>query len=376
MSGGEGLTKKRNASFELLRIIAMLMIIVLHYNSHAGTMLRLGEPASGVNIFATLIESICITGINVYVFLSGYFLSQSKVKISRIVKLIAQVYFYTLMIPLVMIASGTNIVHSTDSGFKIVQFLFPISSEHYWFATAYVIMYVLAPVMNAAVNALPRKQLKWSIIGLLVWFCFIKSVVPVLFATDHFGYDFGWFLCLYLIAAYVRKYDVRLFSDLKGSFLVFAGSCFMIFAITLAVYFYNLRSGRLNHYFDVPMDYNYIFTLTGSLGLFSCFRFLSMREGRLSDVIRFIGPLTFGVYLLHMHIEIRDRWVVWMEHLMGEVPTESIILFAWHLVKSVVIVFLAGIFVDWIRKTIFDFIGRVFHDTWLFKTVRQWDKDL
>lgn len=101
-----------------------------------------------------------------------------------------------------------------------------------------------------------------------------------------------------------------------------------------------------------------------------------MREGKFSDVVRFIGPLTFGVYLLHMHIEIRDRWVIWMEHLIGEVPTESIILFAWHLVRSVVIVFLAGIFVDWIRKTIFDFIGRVFHDTWLFKTVRQWDKDL
>ena len=74
MSGGEVLTKKRNANFELLRIIAMLMIVVLHYNSHSGALLIPGEPATGVQIFATLMESFCITGVNVYVFLSGYFL--------------------------------------------------------------------------------------------------------------------------------------------------------------------------------------------------------------------------------------------------------------------------------------------------------------
>ena len=60
MSGGEGLTKKRNASFELLRIIAMLMIIVLHYNIHSDSLLKLGEPATGVQLFAAgLIRAGC-----------------------------------------------------------------------------------------------------------------------------------------------------------------------------------------------------------------------------------------------------------------------------------------------------------------------------
>ncbi len=376
MSGGEGLTKKRNASFELLRIIAMLMIIVLHYNIHSDSLLKLGEPATGVQLFAALLESFAITGVNVYVFLSGYFLSQLQTRPSRILQLLAQVYFYTIVISLAMIIVGTYVVHSGNSVFKIGQYLFPISSEHYWFVTAYLIMFVLSPIMNAAVNTLSRKQLKWSILGLLVWFCFIKSIVPVMFATDHYGYDYGWFICLYLIAAYIRKYDVVLFYNAKRSALVFVLSCLLGYAITVAVHYINLKTGRLNYYATVPTHFNFIFTLTGSLGLFSLFRFYSMKEGTLAKVSRFVGPLTFGVYLLHMHLEIRDRWVVWMEHLMGEVPTESVILFAWHLIRSVVIVFLAGVFVDWIRKMIFDFLGRVLHDTWLFKKIRQWDKDL
>ncbi len=198
----------------------------------------------------------------------------------------------------------------------------------------------------------------------------------MMFVTDHFGYDYGWFLCLYLIAAYVRKYDVVLFYNAKRSALVFVFSCLMIGIMSVAIYYYNLRFGGLNYYAEVPIHLNFIFTLTGSLGLFSLFRFYKMREGWFADVVRFIAPLTFGVYLLHMHIEIKDRWVIWLTHLLGEVPTESIILYLWHLIRSVLIVFAAGVFVDWIRKMIFDYVGRVLHDTWLFRKLRKWDDDL
>ena len=379
MSGGESLSKtkkKRNANFELLRIVAMLMILVLHYNSHANVLLQLGVPANRVQIFATILEGFCITGLNTYVFLSGYFLSKSKIKPGKIIQLICQVYFYTILISVAMMIVGIYVVQTNDSVFKTVQYLFPISSEHYWFVTAYIIMYVFAPIMNAAVEVLSRKQLKWTILGLLIWFSFIKSIVPVMFVTDHFGYDYGWFLCLYLIAAYVRKYDIVLFYNAKRSALVFVISCLMIGFMSIATYLYNLKFGGLNYYAEVPIHLNFIFTLTGSLGLFSMFRFYQMRESRFADVVRFVAPLTFGVYLLHMHLEIRDRWVIWLTHLLGDIATGSIILYVWHLVRSVIIVFAAGVFVDWIRKMIFDYVGRVLHDTWLFKKIRQWDNDL
>ena len=354
----------------------MLMIVVLHYNSHSGALLIPGEPATGVQIFATLMESFCITGVNVYVFLSGYFLSASSTRPSRILKLLAQIYFYTVVISLAMIIVGSYVVHSGNSVFKIGQYLFPISSEHYWFATAYLIMYILSPIMNAAVNTLSKKQLKWSVIGLLVWFCFIKSIVPIMFSTDHYGYDFGWFICLYLIAAYIKKYDISFLDNAKKGAVVFAVSCLMIFVMSVGVHRFNLVTGRLNYYATVPTHFNFIFTLTGSLGLFTMLRFYRMKEGKAADIVRFVGPLTFGVYLLHMHLEIRDRWLVWMEHLLGEVPAENVLLFGWHLLRSVAIVFFAGIFVDWIRKIIFDFLGRVLYDTWLFKKIRQLDGDL
>ena len=373
---GETAGKKRDASFELLRIVAMIMIICLHYNTRGEALLELGFPASGVKIYATIIEAVCITGVNVYVLLSGFFLSRGKVRPSRIISLICQVYFYTILVSLAMMLVGTYTINSGDSAYKLVQYLFPISSEHYWFVTAYVIMYVLAPVMNAAVENLTRKQMKTVIIGLLIWFTIVKSFVPVMFVTDHHGYDYGWFLVLYLIAAYIRKYNVVLFYNAKRSGAVFLVSVALIAVMSIGLYYVNLVRGGLIYYAGVPFDYNFIFTLTGSLGLFGFFRFFRMRENKFADVVRFVAPFTFGVYLLHMHVEIADRWLWWLEHIFGEVPKEGVLAFAWHQLRCVLVVFAAGVFVDWIRKMIFDYVARVLHDTALFKKIRQWDEDL
>ena len=54
----------------------------------------------------------------------------------------------------------------------------------------------------------------------------------------------------------------------------------------------------------------------------------------------------------------------------------SVLLFAWHMVRCVLIVFCAGIFVDWIRMVIFEYLGRVLGETGLFKWIREWDKKL
>ncbi|WP_026668043.1 MULTISPECIES: acyltransferase [Butyrivibrio] len=383
--------KKRDANIELLRIVAMLMIITLHFNNQSKALLELGEPASSVQIFATILEAIAITGVNVYVLISGYYLSSSKVKFSKILLLILQVYFYTLLISGAMMFVGAYSVKPEDKLDRALRYLFPISSEHYWFVTAYVIMYVLAPVMNAAVNTLKRKQLKTVIIGLLTWFCFIKSIVPAKFGTDRMGYDFGWFICLYLIAAYIRKYNVVLFRDAKRSALVYLVSVIVIAAIGFIFYKINfdtttriyseeigdyIYKGKFQYYAGVPCHYNFFFALTGALGLFSVFRFMRLKENLFAEVIRIIAPYTLGVYLLHMHFEIADRWVEWIEQIIGETPLDNVLTFFIHLVISVLMVFFAGIFVDWIRKYIFNFIGRVLGDTGLFRLIKRVDDDL
>lgn len=66
--------KERQINYELLRIIAMLMIVSLHYLSKGGL---LGDPSrakmSATGYAAWLLEAFCLVAVNVYVLISGYF---------------------------------------------------------------------------------------------------------------------------------------------------------------------------------------------------------------------------------------------------------------------------------------------------------------
>ena len=97
---------KRQANFELLRIVAMFMIITLHYLVKGSVAVPFAESDSGVNYFAWLIEAFCIVAVNCYVLISGYFMVESVWKPGRVVSLLCQVLFYALLIPCVMIGTG------------------------------------------------------------------------------------------------------------------------------------------------------------------------------------------------------------------------------------------------------------------------------
>ncbi len=373
--------KRREANFEVLRVIAIIMVLVLHYLSHSFAedgsfgLLSLKQNAGTRQFVGQFIESFCIVAVDVWVLISGYFLSKSDFRVKRIFQLLFEIYFYTIGVTMVMQLVDTANVAKTDRIYKTAQFLFPVSSEHYSFATAYIWLYVLAPVLNMGVKHLSRLQLKTTIIGLLIWFCIIKSVIPIVFATDFMGYNLDWYITLYLIAAYIRKYNVRVFGNAPLSFLVYIVSSLFNFAIFSAFYWINFHTGRFNYYATVPYHYNFIFVLTGALGLFSFFRNIKVPRNKFTNFLCALAPFSFGIYLLHEHLEIRDNWVSWISGFIGDVPINGLQMLI-HMVLSIVIVFFACVFVDWVRLNLFKYIERVCHNTKLFVKVAEFDKKI
>ena len=90
---------RRQANFELLRIVAMFMIISLHYlvKGWVATPFPFAVKENPVAVFAWLVEAFCIVAVNCYVLISGYFLVESAWKPERVRSLLAQVLFYSLL---------------------------------------------------------------------------------------------------------------------------------------------------------------------------------------------------------------------------------------------------------------------------------------
>lgn len=230
-----------------------------------------------------------------------------------------------------------------------------MESGHYWFVTAYVIMYLFSPVLNAAVKGMGKKQLQITLVCLFLFFSLGKSLSILMFASDKFGYDFGWFIFLYLTAAYVRKYGIPCLNKKHIGIAVYISSCTAVAVITIITLLICGKTGSLEYYVSVPFHYNFVFCLTGALGLFMAFSRLKIHSEKFASLICRLSPAMLGVYLIHEHMDISASWTGW---LIGT-PSEHLGGFLIQLAESVLFIFFFGTIVDLLRGKCFMVLERM-----------------
>lgn len=353
-SGTNKMADKRQANFELMRIAAMLMIISLHYLVKGGAAVSFPFSAkeNPVGVLAWLIEAFCIVAVNCYVLLSGYFLKEAGWKPGRVWSLLCQVLFYSLLIPVFLLMTG--VVPAGALGvYDWLGFAFPFGTEHYWFATAYLVMYLFAPFLTAGLDKMKKKDLQILLAVLLAFFSLEKTILPLRLATDRYGYDFGWFLCLLVLAGYIRIYGISWLEKQSHAVGAYALSCLLIWLLALCSNTMGANMEAFVYYADMPYTYNHLLCLAGAVSLFYVFKNLRVKEGWFAQAVRRFAPYTFGVYLLHEHILVRCEWMKWL----GADKVTGRFLFVPHMIGCVLLVYAAGTAVDAIRA-------------WIFKKVR------
>ena len=92
---------ERRSEFELLRIISMCMIISMHYMTKGMKIEKLSVDAGLHNVTFWIIYGLCLSSVNAYVFISGYFAKDTKWNLGKLIRLWAQVMVYSICVPLV-----------------------------------------------------------------------------------------------------------------------------------------------------------------------------------------------------------------------------------------------------------------------------------
>lgn len=352
--------KKRQLNYELLRVISMLMIVCLHYLSKGGL---LGDPAradmNATGYAAWLAEAFCLVAVNVYVLISGYFgvdarahqAGESKITLrgvlKRPVRIWKQVFFYSMLF-----GCGALIIGVQE--FDIYQFFsycFPLVTEHYWFATCYVVLCLVMPFLNVGISYLEQRETGYLLVGLLLFFSISKTVIPMQLPWDKYGYDVLWFIVLYLTGAYLKRYEIRLVRTRARAVALYLGSVAAVFASFFLIRMIYLKTGRLGAMIQYGYTYNFLFCYTGAIGLFLAFQAYKAKEGgleRFRKPIELLSGASFGVYLIHEHINIRYAWPKWLH--CGEQIENSAAVFLCHMLLSVVCIYLVCTVIEWIRQ--------------------------
>lgn len=354
---GEDRQKKRMANIEALRLLAMMMVVSLHYLGKGGLLGGLDGSLSAKDYVAWLLESFSIAAVNVYVLISGYFLVETKFRIKRLITLVLQILFYSCLIPVILILTG-RLSPGELTLYDIWQCIFPVQMKQYWFLSAYVLLFLFSPILNGAVHALKKEQLRVVIALLLCVESLSKSVIPARLALDNEGYDALWFMTVYLIAAYIRLHGIP-FLEKKGRALsCYVLACLGIYGLLMLIRSLYLVTGRFEDFMASPTGYNHLLTILAAVALFYTFKNWKFgeKESAVSAFVCRIAPCSLGVYLLHEQLYLRYEWPLWLE--AGRCGSAGSLLGYWAL--AILIVMACGLTVDFLRSMLFWGIGRLF----------------
>lgn len=187
----------RKSNYELLRIVAMLMIVAHHFGVHSG----FGFSGS-VTVERAWVEFTQMwgeIGVDIFVLISGYFLINAEhINIKKAVKMWLQIVTYSVGIYLVMSVLGLNSFNVKH----LIKSFMPITYTGWWFASTYFIMYLICPYINRLLNSLDKHEYRKMLALATIMWC----VVPTFLKHNLESNNLIWFIYLYSIAGYIRLY--------------------------------------------------------------------------------------------------------------------------------------------------------------------------
>lgn len=343
-------SESRNYSLDLLRIACMLMIVFMHMQTHGGIE-QLWHDEKYINLIMRWMTIVSSCAVNIFVMISGYYLSNRGVKPSSLIKTIFQVTFYSWVICTVLLFTKNISPLSED----FIKSLCPISYRKYWFATSYVGLCLVSPFINKSLKLMNKKQHFALIVLLLTMMSVVPDIIPgsSAFNVDS-GYSIVWFVVLYIIAAYIRKYiDVKRISGKKCTIVFFICSIIVLIStaiLTVLIEKYSVISRIL--FETYYCRYNSIFIVIESCCLFLAFLKLRIAKKWMIRCICLFAPLSFGVYLISDNNPLRD--VIWEIVYVFGAFDGPIVLIPIKSLLFVIVVFIICALIDKVRILLFN----------------------
>ena len=327
---------KRNSSFELLRIVSMLMIIGLHYfNGNMGGGLQY-IPNGHFNYYIMyFLESSCIVGVGSFVLITGYFqVNKRKADTKKVIYLILLMMFYGAFFYLLLLLTGVVGFSSKELIASIAPFLL----GRRWFVRTYIILYLLSPYLNVVLQKLNGKQYRALLAILLIFFSLWPSFLPGAPNNDG-GYGIITFILFYCIGGYLRKH----YNSNRSFNYYMVG--YLLTTIMTTLFSLYLSSGK-------GWGYNFIFNVMGST-----FLFLAFSKLKLSSVkIDYIASFAFVAFLIHSDFSLNQ--FLYKTILKTQLYYESK-YFVVHFLACILFMYGASMIIDLGRRIIVNKISKI-----------------
>lgn len=334
--------KVRKSNFELLRILAMLMIVAHHFAVHTNFQF----PSGFTTINRVWIQLIAMggkIGVNIFVMISGYFLVNStKMKWNKVFKIWSQLVFYAVAIYLIFVFIGKE--RFSLKGL-IINFQ-PVGATKWWFATTYLVLYFLASYISCMLNVVKKEQLQRILVIMTMIWCLLPSFTGYSYECSNLL----WFAYLYCLGGYIKLYGVNNKKYDSKYYLILGGVAMLLTCcMAICVDYVKYKSDSLVLFSETFYSMQSLAILLVSVLLFFGFEKIELRYNK---VINTISSTTFGIYLIH------DEGTYVRKFLWNNlIPSVSYTRKEWFIIYSLIVI--CGVFsicctIEFLRIQLFE----------------------
>lgn len=344
---------RRLSNIELLRILAMLMILIIHANmislTRPTTIDLINSPIQVITRY--FFESFGIVGVDIFVLISGWFLIRTRAK--SFISFVFQIVLLTGGVFFIFVITG-----KTTPNIECLQDIIFISRGD-WFIKAYIVLMIIAPILN---NFLKNSSIKLQRNVIVGFFLFTCTYGWFGGARRFYVYGYGplLFIGLYLLGQFAHNLSENNTCKLKLSWAFTRRKTFdiLIFLICIitntilgVICLYTNRQGG----YGLIYAYNNPITIIGALYLLLFFSKIKLHYNRIINVL---ASGSFAAYLLHSNRYVFPYFSEGVQYIYNN--SYSILCIA-AIFLYILLVYIATVIIDFPRIIIWNKISNKFN---------------
>lgn len=339
--------KDRKSGIELVKIIAIFLIIISHVTQTLMTGTQFNNlqfndgyynvtATTNINVFVLMIfRYLGGLGNLIFIISSSYFLSNiEKSNKKKVFSLGLNTIIISLIYLAIFLFANINL-----SKKEIIKSIFPITFQNNWFITVYLMFIMIVPYLNIVIKKLTQKQLlglSYTLFILYFVIAFIKK-----------SYDLNnliVFVTVYFIVNYFKKYMENFWNDKKRCITLLVLGIISLIILQFLTNFIGLKFEFLqNKQLHWAVNNNPILFII-AIALFYLFKQMSFK----SHFINTISSLSLYIYLIHENLLFRTYTRVYIWHYIYEKIGYTYIII--EILVYALLLFIISIIISYVYK--------------------------
>ncbi len=269
------MVSNRNSAIELVRILAMFMIVYYHI------ILFFVEPIDSNPVYKAIQIPLHI-GVILFVLISGYFGINPSIRGFFKILFVVAVYYLPLRL--------WYVYHMGMGGMAMLDSFHILSKTPYWFVRTYLCLYLISPMLNKCLKDISFRVRLYYIFAFTIIAVYLGMMQCDITLID--GKNLANFMLIYIIGNTIRVEQNRIDRISKWCFL---GVYFVLNVVIISLYLFYYNTNLSVYVWDWSFPYYSPFLLINSVMFFVPFTRFNIK----SEAINYVATSVFSIYIIH-----------------------------------------------------------------------------